>query len=675
MRRHRKALSKGDERVLLSDVLPFELPVSFSNEQIARYLGRLDIRQNDKRVTANNIGAHTKIVLFLIFGRPIQNIAFLDNGLIEFDDPGEASVPLVYNVNKSPKGVRRISLMHPRSQMEVAKFYGRYSDTILYFTSRSAYSIRHPRDVARWTVFRDAVFREDVDRESGEIEEVGREYEALRSYFTYAGYSQLNRFYDSSEFRLLERRYSWLVHVDITRNFDSLYTHSISWVTNGLETSKIYSKQCGETFGGQFDSLMQMSNNRETHGILIGAEISRIFSEIILQEVDVRISRTLQNQGINLGTQYEIRRYVDDYFIFCDSTERADTIVATIGEALASFKLYLNDAKTTYERTPLKSAVSVAKAQIMHAFQLGIKVENSDGFSDGVPRLAASSRELLLAYRAALLDSEVDDGAVASYALSRVEIESEHALSSWASQISQIDSKLIDDQVWSSAAKFIKNVIDVAISVYSAAPTASRSVILSRIVHTMLRFIHRVNMPFVTQRTLESKIATEVSVHIRRAESEGSAPMHGLILLDCLASIRSSSAVSEAQLRSFVGLNTQNGTGPDALVVMVALRYCATHNLSLGLQDDLVNYVISELDQYAERLERQQGAVDTNCTLMAAGLLSFPNLPMDKREHVLSAFDLDDASGAPSEDDEYYFRWEMPDYYEVLQRKRGGAVY
>lgn len=45
-----------------------------------------------------------------------------------------------------------------------------------------------------------------------------------------------------------------------------------------------------ESFGSKFDSLMQRMNYNETNGILIGPEVSRIFSEIILQAVDAEVS-------------------------------------------------------------------------------------------------------------------------------------------------------------------------------------------------------------------------------------------------------------------------------------------------------------------------------------------------------------------------------------------------
>ncbi|MFN8135210.1 MAG: hypothetical protein U0Z17_08290 [Bacteroidales bacterium] len=52
------------------------------------------------------------------------------------------------------------------------------------------------------------------------------------------------------------------------------------------------------------------------NGIVVGPEISRIFAEIILQNVDINVLNILEKEGRKYEVDYEARRYVDDYFIF-----------------------------------------------------------------------------------------------------------------------------------------------------------------------------------------------------------------------------------------------------------------------------------------------------------------------------------------------------------------------
>lgn len=61
---------------------------------------------------------------------------------------------------------------------------------------------------------------------------------------------------------------------------------------------------------------MQSVNARETNGIVIGPEFSRIFAEIILQYIDQKVEHELLEEKLCQKSNYECYRYVDDYFLF-----------------------------------------------------------------------------------------------------------------------------------------------------------------------------------------------------------------------------------------------------------------------------------------------------------------------------------------------------------------------
>jgi hypothetical protein len=60
---------------------------------------------------------------------------------------------------------------------------------------------------------------------------------------------------------------------------------------------------------------------------LIGPEFSRIFAEIILQKIDITIEKKLKENNYFLKVDYEMYRYVDDYFLFCDDSVLKDEIL------------------------------------------------------------------------------------------------------------------------------------------------------------------------------------------------------------------------------------------------------------------------------------------------------------------------------------------------------------
>src|SRR3546814_6195653 len=71
---------------------------------------------------------------------------------------------------------------------------------------------------------------------------------------------------------------------------------------------------------------MQRANYNETNGIVVGPEFSRVFAEIILQRVDQKVIANLAVNGLVFNRDYEIRRYVDDFFVFSNATEILDKV-------------------------------------------------------------------------------------------------------------------------------------------------------------------------------------------------------------------------------------------------------------------------------------------------------------------------------------------------------------
>ena len=153
-----------------------------------------------------------------------------------------------------------------------------------------------------------------------------------------------------------------MLKFDISKCFQSIYTHSITWAVKDKQFVKDNLKSIKDSsFEGRFDKLMQRSNSNETNGILIGPEFSRIFAEIILQRVDENARRTLSASSIE---NYTIKRYVDDYFVFTQNDELAFKIMDYFRVELEKFNLHLNDSKIVITKRPFMTLESVAKQQV-----------------------------------------------------------------------------------------------------------------------------------------------------------------------------------------------------------------------------------------------------------------------------------------------------------------------
>lgn len=342
-----KVDTKDKYRTLLTDVLPYELPLWFTNFTLYKRL------KNDRHLAA------------------YKNISGLSGEKNRY-------IPLDYSIsrggNKTP---RSISIMHPFAQLKVCDFYNDYNDLIEYYCTRSKFSLRFP--YRKSTKFYGKT-QEGSKLKDG-VESVDEERIVSSSYFKYKKYPFLYRFFESYEYHKLEKQFHSMLQVDIAKCFPSIYTHSVSWAIKSKRVAKAMLGSSGD-FDGAFDNLMQLINYGETNGIIIGPEVSRIFSEIILQKIDLNLVKNLEEQDLHVGEDYNFRRYVDDYFIFFRSEDAKKAFIKTLEACLLEYKMYLNEAKTTIISRPFATEISLAKHSIRHAindyFGLRFSVSGSE---------------------------------------------------------------------------------------------------------------------------------------------------------------------------------------------------------------------------------------------------------------------------------------------------------
>ncbi|NNA01891.1 antiviral reverse transcriptase Drt3b [Pseudomonas lundensis] len=317
------------DRVVLTETCPYEVPIIFENIGIYNLL----------KVSAGKIAvAHDKTKCLI--------------DKIITKDQTAYTVPMPYKIRKDSESFRELSLLHPASQNEIVNFYKEFQYKIINLCCLSDFSIRAPKKIASKYYKKNNMewvneYKSDkmVDTEN-EIN-----YKHLTSYFSYHGYRRLYNFFDSYEFMRLERKYSNFWSLDVSKCFDSIYTESINWSNQEKEFSKSNS-DVKNTFGSVFNRLMKTSNHNDSSGILIGPEVSRIFAEIIFQKIDSEIKNTLQTKGLESGDQYEIRRYVDDIYVFSMSDQHSLTVHEAIDTNIKKYKLSLNKSKTVKVRRP-----------------------------------------------------------------------------------------------------------------------------------------------------------------------------------------------------------------------------------------------------------------------------------------------------------------------------------
>ena len=415
MKRKKIRLKYKKERVLLSDMLPYELPLIFSNRYFYRFLVKNGIHVNgDKIIWNENVSDGTLQILAFILGTNMSNMKV--NGYVTCDDSSLKknfqTIPFSYRILHKPTKSRELSLIHPRNQILMVDFYDRYKSLMLYYCSLDKYSLRYPNKVACYFYYHDKLHKTLIGRKTDSLELFFNEYENLRTFFSYKRYNNIYKFYEDYRYQRAEKKFAHLLKFDIQGCFDSIYTHSIAWATGGgKDIYKESFRSEDNTFGSKWDRQMQLMNYNETNGIVIGPEFSRIFAEVIFQHVDSSVAHSLKKEKYDFERDYVCYRYVDDYFFFYNDEACRKKAIELFDEKLKEFKLAISAEKTHEFSRPFITDITRAKIRIdqlidnelqYHSVQ-NLTEENIEDEADTVDDNIESTLNL------SLLETAIDD--------------------------------------------------------------------------------------------------------------------------------------------------------------------------------------------------------------------------------------------------------------------------
>jgi hypothetical protein len=459
-------LNRADKwRVVLTDTSPFEVPIIVSNDGFYKNLHGV-IKKSDR------------------FKKMI-------NALVLEDEGKGYTVPLRYNIVKDSRSVRTLSLLHPKGQAIMAAFYLKYEELICEYAGRGPFSIRAPKKVGSSFFVPSSV--QDKNRyKSATVDttELDKLVRNPASYFSYSGFERLYKFFASNDHVRLEKKFRYQLSLDISKCFDSIYTHSMAWATKSKREAKEYTGAL--SFGNQFDKLMQRLNHNETSGICIGPEASRIFAEIILAKIDQNARRTLEEQSPSIrdGVDYECRRYVDNYYVFANDPATAELVEHELSIALREYNLHLNAGKRELDKRPFYSKKSLVIDEINRS--LGAHWEKlfesvvlpASGKKALFPKYIYKYRSLFGKFtrevKAACFASELGYDAVANYVIGAVRRKAIDIADGYVDLAAMEDSPVIDRDY----RKMFFFLLDVGFYFFTLHPTVASSLRLS---HAIVR--------------------------------------------------------------------------------------------------------------------------------------------------------------------------------------------
>lgn len=333
-------ISQSRYRSLLSDVLPYERPIFFSNRSFARFLKHYGVQTEDGRLVATKNQ---------------------EEGLDEFlrilgGKKGDKRISFKYTISRGENSdkVRDLFVIHPYYQVAMAELYEKYRMLLIDFCNRSKSSLRYPVRVAKQQKRANDIEKVTFDRVSKQTVDEG-----LKHYFTYERCENINEFYESNLFYQAEKQFSKMYKTDLEACFESIRINDLSKAIFGRKM-----QECNDSFVYEFAELQELVRT-ENKGIVIGPEFSRIYAEMILQHIDEQLDAAMLEKGYVRGENYVYYRYVDDGFLFYNDNELQEIWERLYEEQLGKFGLQQNvEKKKIYSQRPFVDSIATIKGKI-----------------------------------------------------------------------------------------------------------------------------------------------------------------------------------------------------------------------------------------------------------------------------------------------------------------------
>lgn len=228
---YKRIVSRGNmhrndhARVLITDTQPGDIPVVVSNDGFY-----LNVRSGSSNL------AQRELVEKLL------------------QPPKPYTLPYRYNIMRPSGAPRRLSLIHPASQMKIVEFYREYAHLIAYYCRKSKISIRSPERVGSTFFVKGAMSEKNSLKGPGiDTTDIEKSVSNPASYFSYTGYDRAYKFFNSHEYIRLEKKYNVMYFADIAKCFNSIYTHTLFWATADIQTAKDNTSAAG--FSNAFDRV------------------------------------------------------------------------------------------------------------------------------------------------------------------------------------------------------------------------------------------------------------------------------------------------------------------------------------------------------------------------------------------------------------------------------------
>ena len=407
----------------------------------------------------------------------------------------------------------------------------------------------------------------------------------------------------------------------------------VSWALLKKTNVKEHLDRSNSTFAGEFDRLMRCVNYGETNGIVIGPEFSRIFAELILQSVDRAVLLELPNGSPTCVHErdYEIFRYVDDYFVFYNDEKIKDAIVRELQLTLKKYKLYLNNSKAVSFGKPIITDISIAKQRIGQLLneELAYKITQPqtvkpDGQTgDGkepqkTGSIRISPKDLIIRFKTIIKESRVEYRETLNYALLIIEKRCLDIVKEYRSIAKTGDSER-------QLGNAILAICEFTFFIYSVSPRANTTLRLCRVLQVFTSFLKGSGANGDLKHSVFKRIFDDISLTLDKNPNPNHTPVETLYLLVALAELGKDYWLDVDALASYVGIETaaggsfQSKSPLNYISLVVLLFYMKNKKRYDRLRDFLEITILEKFRQKQNTLPK-----DTELTLLLFDTLACP---------------------------------------------------
>jgi hypothetical protein len=476
-----------------------------------------------------------------------------------------------------------------------------------------------------------------------------------------------------------------MAQLDISKCFDSIYTHSIAWAVLGKRGVKNHIADASQdilmkTFPDDFDRLLRTQNYNETNGILIGPEVSRIFAEVILQRIDSNLEKELLSKNLRLNTDYNIYRYVDDYFVFYNDERTYKELFSSLENLLSEYKLGINSEKEVIYNKPIITEITIAKRKISNLLNDKIileliekektTAENED--KEYIAKINIQSKSLITEFKTILAESGAEYKSVINYTLTIIE-----------SMLKDIFKKYLKATLNRKSHKsFLTSVhscIEFSFFIYTVAPRVNTTIKLSRVLKVIIDFSRSKSVEFDDMHQIFKLISENINFVIEKYESKTYTQVETLYLLTVLSELGKDYWLSQDSLINyFGGSNDNNGKlSFDSNLnyfSLVAILFYAKNKTRY----DSIRQAVKKTIVYKIRNNSTTLSKDAECFLLLMDCLNCPFLKSSFKHYLLKIYGISSVAERKEiikENTLWFTKWEDFEFGKELDAKQSDSVY